>query len=186
MFWNPACWWFHRVETCSLINYFIKLCLMVTCLFLISEYNTTGCIISKYIFSIPGHNHRAIPICNCKSISPFPALQWLNRKKSVNELCGWSLHTQSALYRYYLLVNGKTIPWWEWSMQRKPWQYKICNCPDTSLWLIYCELQTHFPLFTFIQTITHMQKDSTANLHSDKIKKCIFICKVTKTKRHPS
>ena len=31
-----------------------------------------------------------------------------------------------------------------------------------------------------------MQKDSTANLHSDKIKKkCIFICKVAVPKRHP-
>lgn len=80
---------------------------MVTCLFLISESNTTGCIILKYIFSIPGHHHGVIPIRNCKSISPFPALKRLNRKKSVNELCDWFLHNQSALYRYYLLVNGK-------------------------------------------------------------------------------
>lgn len=31
-----------------------------------------------------------------------------------------------------------------------------------------------------------MQKDSTVNLHSDKMKKCIFICKVAVPKRHPS
>jgi len=31
MFWKPAWWWPRGVETCSWMNYFIKLCLMVSC-----------------------------------------------------------------------------------------------------------------------------------------------------------
>jgi len=35
MFWKPAYWWAYGVETCSRMNYFIKLFLIVICLFLI-------------------------------------------------------------------------------------------------------------------------------------------------------
>ena len=35
MFWKPDWWWPHGFETCSWVTYFIKLCMMVICLFLI-------------------------------------------------------------------------------------------------------------------------------------------------------